>query len=216
MNGNENVVPPVDTGRVRKLRPLNPDGSIGDYSQINLGAAPMQPPVDTGRPAAAASAAQTAPQATAAATSTGSSAAVKQRELPFWDAVKAAFSNYFTFNGRASRSEFWWFCLFVQGTALMFDLFSESYLEIKYGEMAEYYAEDINTFDTLGLLFSLATIVPFIAVLVRRLHDAGLTGKYAWYLLFPIVGWGVLIRECCKPSQPSLNEYGAIPNEITN
>lgn len=70
-------------------------------------------------------------------------------------AVKSVYSKYATFSGRASRAEYWYFFLFtiIAGAAL-------SAIE-----------------STLATAFSIANVVPNLAVAVRRLHDTNRSGK---------------------------------------
>ncbi|MEY3725772.1 MAG: hypothetical protein RI971_349 [Chloroflexota bacterium] len=70
-------------------------------------------------------------------------------------AVKSVYSKYATFSGRASRAEYWYFFLFtiIAGAALS--------------------AID----STLATAFSIANLVPNLAVAVRRLHDTNRSGK---------------------------------------
>jgi len=86
------------------------------------------------------------------------------------EAVRVCFAKYLDFEGAASRSEFWWFFLFTGVVSGVLALVS----------------------NTLSGLFSLAVLLPFIAVAVRRLHD---TNRSGWWLLIcflPVVGWFVL------------------------
>lgn len=91
--------------------------------------------------------------------------------MTFTDSIKTCFSKYADFNGRARRSEYWWFFLFIV-----------------LGSIA---ASVID--DTVNLLFTLATLLPSLAVAARRLHDIGRSG---WWLLLgfiPLIGALVLI-----------------------
>lgn len=103
--------------------------------------------------------------------------------MTFGESIGACFSKYATFDGRASRSEYWWWVLF---TALV---------SIAIGVVSE----------TLSGLFSLAVLLPSLAVGARRLHD---TDRSAWFLLLwliPLVGWIVLlvwlIQESKEPNR---------------
>lgn len=112
--------------------------------------------------------------------------------MNFIDAVKTCLNKYADFDGRASRSEFWWFAL----AAWIVNLLSEAI-----------------AIQVLIIVISLALIIPQLAVGSRRLHD---TGRSAWWLLLyliPIVGWIWLIVLYCQPSQIGYNEYGADPIE---
>ncbi|MQG20817.1 MAG: DUF805 domain-containing protein [SAR202 cluster bacterium] len=81
------------------------------------------------------------------------------------DAVKRAFLNYFTFSGRARRSEYWWF----QGFAAVNGLIGIIPI---IGQLASF-------------VISLAIIIPTISLTSRRLHDIGKTGW--WQLPFFIL-----------------------------
>ena len=91
--------------------------------------------------------------------------------MTFGESISTCFSKYATFDGRATRSEFWWFYLFTVLASAAAGLISE----------------------TVSGLFSLAVLLPSLAVGARRLHDVD---KSAWFLLLwliPIIGWIVLI-----------------------
>lgn len=72
----------------------------------------------------------------------------------------------------------------------------------------------VESFGVFSPLFSLAIILPSIAVAVRRLHD---TGKTGWWLLIsfiPLVGAIVLIIFYVSDSQPGSNKYGVNPKGL--
>lgn len=108
---------------------------------------------------------------------------------------------YIDFNGRARRKEYWYFVLFNV-------LFTLILLTI---DRATNNGGGFN----LGILsgvYILATLVPSIAVGVRRLHD---TGRNAWWMLLALIPFGslVLIVFFVLNSQPGDNEYGPNPKE---
>ena len=76
--------------------------------------------------------------------------------MTFSDSIKTCFSKYATFEGRAKRSEYWWFWLLT---------FAVGYIPV------------------IGWIASLSAIIPIIAAGVRRLHD---TNHCGWWLLCPI------------------------------
>jgi uncharacterized membrane protein YhaH (DUF805 family) len=109
--------------------------------------------------------------------------------MSYFDAVAAGFRNYFDFEGRATRPEFWWFVLFLfllgLGTAvadMSFGLASPD------GMMA-------GPINTIG---SLVTFIPSLSIGARRLHDVGRSG---WWQLIALTGIGifVLIYWWCQP-----------------
>lgn len=71
------------------------------------------------------------------------------------NAVATCMRNYFTFSGRATRSEFWWFYLFSLFGSILPGLIG---------------------LEPLGSLVWFATIIPFLAVTWRRMHDCGSGG----------------------------------------
>lgn len=106
-----------------------------------------------------------------------------------------ALSKYAEFNGRARRSEYWYFVLIN--------------ILISIG----IYILDaiIGAFGVLGILYSLAILIPGLAVSVRRLHD---TGRCEWMLLLaliPLIGVIILILFFEQESVGVVNEYGSNP-----
>jgi len=102
---------------------------------------------------------------------------------------------YAVFNGRARRTEYWMFFLF------------NSIITIALG-----FIEGIaGSPGVLGMLYSLAVLVPGIAVGVRRLHDTNRSGWWLLISLIPIVGLIVLIVLMVQDSQPEDNQYGPSP-----
>jgi uncharacterized membrane protein YhaH (DUF805 family) len=84
--------------------------------------------------------------------------------MNFNEAVKTVFNKYAVFNGRARRSEYWWYTLFIILAGAVLGIFP----------------------DIVGNIFSLATFLPSLAVMVRRLHDTGKSGWYALLLYIPL------------------------------
>lgn len=118
--------------------------------------------------------------------------------MNFMDAVKSVYSNYVGFQGRARRSEYWWFFLF--------------YL-IAYSVL---YAIDLSVigFPALSGIFALASFLPSLAVAVRRLHDTGRSGWWILISLVPLVGFIVLIIFYVMDSQPGVNQHGPNPKGV--
>ena len=92
-------------------------------------------------------------------------------KMTFGESIRTCFSKYATFEGRASRSEYWWFFLFNFLVSLGCGMIS----------------------DTLSGLFSLAVLLPSLAVGVRRLHDIDKSGWFLLVWLIPLVGWIIQI-----------------------
>ena len=112
--------------------------------------------------------------------------------MSFSDAVVSCVRKYAEFTGRASRPEFWWFVLFtvVVGSALG---------ALNFSTPSGIFA--VGT--TLASVWSIITLVPSLAVAVRRLRDAGRRWTELFWLLLPIAGIIVLIIHWCEPSKPA-------------
>lgn len=131
--------------------------------------------------------------------------------MDFKTAVKSCFSNYVTFSGRASRPEYWWFLLFVFGGQVVLAIVESIIFGTGHGEVGQGYAGYEAHGGPLTGLFSLAVLLPFISVGIRRLHDIGKSGW--WYLigLVPLIGTLVLLYFFVQPSQPGSNAFGPEP-----
>jgi len=122
--------------------------------------------------------------------------------MSFFDAIKSYFNNYATFKGRARRSEFWFTVLFTVLVSAALSIVFPGPTEMVWDMEVEQSSAAEN-------LWSLATIVPSLAVTWRRLHDVGRSGKYFFFILIPIAGIIMLLIELTKDSQPEENAYGA-------
>ena len=89
--------------------------------------------------------------------------------MNFQTAIRSGFQNYANFKGRASRAEYWWWALF---TVILSILLSS-----------------INS--SLGDLGSLVTLLPSIAVAIRRVHDVDRAG---WFILVPFYNLDLVLR----------------------
>ncbi|MBQ3655651.1 MAG: DUF805 domain-containing protein [Bacteroidales bacterium] len=99
------------------------------------------------------------------------------------DAIGICFDKYISFNGRASRSEFWYFVLFYLICALVVAVMSA----ILDNLLCEYEYRKV-LFINVMIVFQVVFCSPLISVSVRRLHDIGVNGKWNWlfFMQFPI------------------------------
>ncbi len=112
-----------------------------------------------------------------------------------------ALRKYADFSGRSRRKEYWFFVLFVAVISTV--------LTIIDGLIGAY---DRSTgVGLLSAIFSLAILIPSIAVSVRRLHDIDRTGWWVLISLVPLVGWIVLLVFHVQDSTPGTNRYGPYP-----
>jgi uncharacterized membrane protein YhaH (DUF805 family) len=144
--------------------------------------------------------------------------------MTFGQSIKHVFGNYATFQGRASRSEFWWWYLFTSIVSFIVfipaipwynDLLNSSMNQAGTAAMA---MPPVTGLAAVGLglstLWTLAILIPTIAVGARRLHD---TNKSGWLLLLWFlsccfgIGAIILIILWILPSTPGPNRYGEGP-----
>lgn len=111
--------------------------------------------------------------------------------MTFGQSISVCFSKYTNFNGRAQRSEYWFFVLF---TTLL------SWGSLFLGAM-------MGDNGIINLIVTLSVFLPSIAVAARRLHD---TGRSGWWQLLTITIIGIipLIIWYCSEGTKEANEYG--------
>ena len=117
-------------------------------------------------------------------------------DMSMMEAVSSVFRNFANFNGRARRSEYWFYYLFNFLLGFVLGLLS---------------------FFTLGattilvFVYSLVVLIPGLAVTCRRLHDIGRSGAYQLFYLIPVVGWVFMLIWTIQDSTPGPNMYGPDP-----
>ena len=99
--------------------------------------------------------------------------------MDFGKSIKTCFNKYAVFSGRASRSEFWWFELFLLIGAIVTVVIDVM--------MLGYTAED---YGPINVIFSVVTFLPAIAVGARRLHDINRSG---WWQLIALTVIGIIL-----------------------
>ena len=127
---------------------------------------------------------------------------------------KVVFENYANFTGRARRSEYWYYTLCnVIISLIMYVLII---IAVAIGSDGE--SPGILFYLLYGILmiYVLATFLPTLAVVVRRLHDTGKSGWYYLIGLIPLVGSILLIIALVTDSQPGSNQWGPNTKEGDN
>ena len=105
--------------------------------------------------------------------------------MTFTESIKTCLSKFADFNGRASRSEYWWYVLFIILTGAILSAINRN----------------------LAALFYLVTLLPSIAAAARRLHDTNRSGWLQLIGLIPLIGWIIMIFLLIQgPKDP--NHYG--------
>ena len=114
--------------------------------------------------------------------------------MTFGQAISSGFSNYVDFSGRAYRSEYWYWVLFV--------ILAEIVTSI---------VDYVIGYQLTTGLFGLAVFLPGLAVGVRRLHDVDRSGWWLLLGLIPLIGAIVLIIWFCTRGTPGPNRFGPDP-----
>lgn len=113
----------------------------------------------------------------------------EQGEDNYQQAIFTCFKKFADFKGRARRREFWYFELFCVLLSLLLSFMNED----------------------LATLAMLITLIPNIAVNVRRLHDIDRSGWWMLIALVPIVGVLLLLFWAAQEGNPTANQYGESP-----
>lgn len=167
------------------------------------------------------------------------------------NAVTICMRKYVTFSGRATRSEFWYFFLFLGLVHVVLIIFNsvlygpEITARYRLDEQGQPTGQPILTYrysgGVFGNVFFFATLLPWLAVGWRRMHDSGRAGYLPWLVVFAAAGAiagliaivqpegpaGVVLiiftligtvllnlYWLTRPSDPVSNRYGSIPLEV--
>ena len=112
--------------------------------------------------------------------------------MTFSESVSTCLKKYFVFQGRASRSEYWWFQLIVSPS-----YFISTILE--------------NEIGYLFLGITLFTLIPAISAGVRRLHDTNRSGFFLLISFIPFIGGLVLLFFLIPEGTKGKNRFGPDP-----
>jgi uncharacterized membrane protein YhaH (DUF805 family) len=107
---------------------------------------------------------------------------------------------YVVFSGRARRKEFWMFVLINVAISIVLSI-----LDAIIGTRTD------SGISILSSIYSLAVLLPSLAVSVRRLHDTNRTGWWILIGLIPIVGFIILIVFYAMEGTAGDNQYGPDP-----
>ena len=117
--------------------------------------------------------------------------------------VKVCLKKWVTYNGRASRSEMWWFCMVY----IIFAIFAGNCFSL------------ISN-PTFFIIFYIGSLVcaivgylACIAVGIRRLHDIDRSGHWIWLYFLPIIGIIILVVLFCMKSTEGANRFGSLDSQ---
>ena len=119
--------------------------------------------------------------------------------MGFGEAVRSVLGKYATFQGRAPRAEYWWFQLalilaYAVAAAIDFGIFVP-----------------IIGAPILMFIVMLGLLLPSLAVLIRRLHDADYAGWWFFIAFVPYIGSFILLIFMFFKSTPGENRFGPHP-----
>jgi len=152
--------------------------------------------------------------------------------LSAWEYYSKCIKNYANFKGRARRKEYWNFFKVNFIITFVLSFLYQFFLAI----LATKTSSNVSRYfliilEWLNYIYIIFMISPYLAVLVRRLHDTGkrgiwwllllipsagpliaITSRDEWLItLLPLVGVIILLVWCCEDSEPGKNEYGPNP-----
>lgn len=115
----------------------------------------------------------------------------------FLGALKDSFARYVDFKTRSTRSQYWWWTLWMILLGIGTTMIDAMLL--------------MGDIGPVNLLLTLATFLPSIAVSIRRLHDIGRSGWWLLLAFIPLIGWIVLIVFACTKTREEPNQWGMPP-----
>ncbi len=113
--------------------------------------------------------------------------------MTFTESISICIKKYFTLEGRASKSEFWWFQLLWTASFFISFIFE---------------TEPVTYF-FMGVIIII--FIPLFTVGVRRLHDTGKSGFYYLWTLVPFIGSLIVLAFMLGDGTKGRNQYGANP-----
>ena len=123
--------------------------------------------------------------------------------MSFMSAMKSGFKNSFSLSGRASRSEYWFWVL--GGVVFQLTMFIGSLVFI---------VMEIPILPGLMMIAPLLLVPGSITLVIRRLHDLGMSGWMWLVALVPILGTIYLIYLFVQEGDMGENAYGAVPTNM--
>ena len=114
--------------------------------------------------------------------------------MTFGESISTCFRKYFVIQGRASKSEFWWFQLLWSASIFIMFIFEGK-------EQVTYFFYGI-----IVIIF-----IPLFTVGVRRLHDTGKSGFYYFWSLVPFIGSLIVLAFMLGDGTKGRNQYGDNP-----
>ena len=125
--------------------------------------------------------------------------------MGFTAAIRSGFDHYVKFDGRASRSAYWWWALFVFIVGIVANV-----LDGVFGlqQFREFNGQMYAAGGVISGLATLALLLPNISVTIRRLHDTDRSGWWWFIVIFPVIGWIIYLYFMIARVTPVPNRFG--------
>ena len=123
--------------------------------------------------------------------------------MTFGQSISTCFSNFANFQGRARRSEFWWFFLF--SSVILF------VVQVLLAFAPDGFLDSTAFAVIASSIVGIVLLIPFYAVGARRLHDTGKSGWLQLLVLIPCVGAIILYVLWAQAGSGADNQYGSPP-----
>ena len=114
--------------------------------------------------------------------------------MTFSESISTCFKKYFVFQGRASRSEYWWFQLLVAPAYFIASFIDEG-----------------SPIFIISLTICVVSFIPAVAAGVRRLHDTNKSGFFLLISLIPFIGGLIMLFLLIPEGTKGKNQYGDNP-----
>ena len=125
--------------------------------------------------------------------------------MGFTEAIRSGFDHYVKFDGRASRSAYWWWALFVFIVGIVANV-----LDGVFGlqQFREFNGQMYAAGGVISGLATLALLLPNLSVTIRRLHDTDRSGWWWFIVIIPVVGWIIYLYFMIARGTPGPNRFG--------
>lgn len=117
------------------------------------------------------------------------------------DSYIKMWKNYFNFQDRTTRKDYWMSVLINFLIAIVLGFFSGLFTNFPI-------IGKLNIMDLISYIYFILILIPGLAQSVRRMHDVNKSGWYLLMSLIPIVGWIIVLVQECSPSVDVNNNYG--------
>ena len=125
--------------------------------------------------------------------------------MGFTEAIRSGFDHYVKFDGRASRSAYWWWALFVFIVGIVANV-----LDGVFGlqQFREFNGQMYAAGGVISGLATVALLLPNLSVTIRRLHDTDRSGWWWFIVIFPVIGWIIYLYFMIARGTPGPNRFG--------